>query len=158
MRVKSEMNTSSTTVSLPPRPEFPLPDLPVHLSSLGDDALMELFVQFTLYANYAAGRLTRAEVKESEAEHALEVARASYMVGTWTGESTERVTISKAQALVDPAVEKAWDLYQQARAHRKLLGVVAASCERNAQVVSRELTRRVGRQEVHERRVGKWTP
>ncbi len=152
------MGQRGAIVNLPPRPEFPLPELPVHLSTLSDDMLMELFVQFTLYANYAAGRLTRAEVKESEAEHALEVARASYMVGTWTGESSERVTISKAQALVDDEVEKAWEAYHQARAQRKLLGVVAASCERSAQVVSRELTRRVGRQEVHERRVGKWTP
>lgn len=151
-------SSSGVSVLLPPKPDFDLPPLPRSLSSLHDDELMELFVMFTIYTDYASGRLAKAESYESTCEHNLEVARAKYMVETWSGESRDRVTISKAQAALDPEVESAWKEYSRARAHRKLLGVVAASCERDAQVVSRELTRRVGRQEVHDRRKSKWTP
>jgi hypothetical protein len=47
--------------------------------------------------------------------------------------------------------------YNTARAHRKMLSTLADNMERAAMVISRELTRRVGREPIERRHRG-WTP
>lgn len=106
---------------------------------------MGLLVKFTRYADYVQGLLVLAEIDESAAASILELEKARFLAGSWTGESTDRVAVQKAQATADPAVTKLEGEYEMARAKRKLRQVLFDSLTRDAAVVSRELTRRVGR-------------
>lgn len=68
------------------------------------------------------------------------------MVRDWGGTSKDRVAVAKAQRLSDPNVQEAKTKELQAYASRKMLQALFASLEREAFIVSRELTRRVGGQ------------
>lgn len=112
---------------------------------------MSLLVQFSRYEDHLSGQLAVAEVDESEAGHLLEVAKAAVLVRGWTGSSEDRVAIARAQAVLDPSVRAHEDAIRTVKAKRKLLAVLMESQGRDAAVVSRELTRRIGR-EPHQRR------
>ena len=103
---------------------------------------MELLVKMTRYQDHLAGQLIEAEIDESSASTLLELAKAKHLAGQWTGASSDRVAVQKAQALMDREVQEANGAYEQARAKRKLYSVLVESTARDAAVVSRELTRR----------------
>ncbi len=56
----------------------------------------------------------------------------------------DRVTIAKARRDIDSRVTSQQDEHRQARAYRKLVESVFDRCERGAQLLSRELSRRIG--------------
>lgn len=120
---------------------------------------MELFVQLTQWTDHLGGAFAVAEIDERKAEHALAVAEASALILEWgnRGAKEDRVTIAKAKRDSDPEVIKARDALDVVYAKRKLLGTIYASADRDAAVVSRELTRRIGRHD-REARTGRWTP
>lgn len=119
---------------------------------------MDLFVKLNHWGNYLAGQLAEAEIDERTAEHLLEVAEASALVLAWSGRTKEdTITLAKAQRESDPKVQSARDDLQVVYARRKLLGVMFSSAEKDAAVVSRELTRRVGRND-RESRESRWRP
>lgn len=64
------------------------------------------------------------------------------MLKEWTGKSGDRVTLQKARAASDPEIVEARQQFDEAYAYRKLVESIANSMERNAQMLSRELTRR----------------
>lgn len=143
---------------MPARPVFDIPKLPIRLSDRTDDQLMQLFVALTRWTDHLAGRVAEAEVDERAAEAVLNKAQSLVLLSNWSGARDERVTMSKAQRDVDPEVEKRQAEFDNRHAFRKMLSVLYSSTERDAAVVSRELTRRVGRREDHERRVHRWQP
>lgn len=143
---------------MPARPAFEIPKLPIKLSDYTDDRLMQLFVALTRWTDHLAGRVAEAEVDERAAEAVLNKAQSLVLLSNWSGAAGDRVTLAKAQRDVDPEVEKRQGLYDTAHAYRKMLSVLFASTERDAAVVSRELTRRVGRREDHDRRTSRWQP
>ena len=118
---------------------------------------MNLLVQFTRYQDHLAGQLVEVEIDEHSAESMLEVYKARHLAKGWGGSATDRVAIQKAQAVMDPEVRKFDDTLAQYKARRKLLGILVDSLQRDASVVSREISRRIGR-EGHERRVDRFTP
>ena len=141
-RLKATALLEKESLHLPARPSFRLPRLPLNLTDKDDEGVMELLVKMTRYQDHLAGQLIEAEIDESSASTLLELAKAKHLAGQWTGASSDRVAVQKAQALMDREVQEANGAYEQARAKRKLYSVLVESTARDAAVVSRELTRR----------------
>lgn len=144
----------SSGVVLGLRPEFDLPELPDDLTAMGDRALMQLFSRLVSWQNYAAVCQTNAEVEEHAAEAAL---RYSEAVHAMRQPTAAKVTVTRQKALTDKDVAQARDRVESAYMTRKLHGVMFANCERAANVVSRELSRRIGGGPVQGRNAS-WNP
>jgi hypothetical protein len=144
-------------LALPSEPTFALPRLPTNLTDISDEKLMGYMVKFTRFQDYVQGQLALAEIKESDTKSALELKQAQFLAATWVGPSESRVAIQKAEAASDPEVQKLDNAYELARARRKLRAVLFESLGRDAAVVSRELTRRIGREDTS-RRTDRFSP
>lgn len=143
---------------MPARPGFDIPRLPVKLSEYQDDRLMQLFVALTRWTDHLAGKVAEAEVDERAADAALSRAQSQVLLAGWAGGKDDRVTLAKAERDLDPEVERRRDELDRRHAYRKMLGVLFSSTERDAAVVSREISRRIGRREDNDRRASRWTP
>lgn len=154
-RIKAKEELEKKSLRLPRRPTYDLPRLPSGsrqtITDLGDDALMELMARFSRYQDYVQGQLAQAEIDESSAESILEVAKARFLSATWTGATSERIAIAKAEATLDEDVREADEALAGCKAKRKMLGVLYDSTTRSHMVLSRELTRRVGREPTDRR-------
>lgn len=142
---------------LPPKPKYELPKIPLTIADVTDDQLMALMVALTRWTDYLAGSLAEAEVDERSVESVLQRAEATVLLRSWTGDKDDRITIAKAERDLDPDVREWRQKLDVAHAVKKLTAVMFTSAERDAALVSRELTRRVGRRETNERRVDRWT-
>ena len=141
-----------------PRPIHDFPEIPLDLTSLSDDTLMEIFAVYTAWWNYAAAELASAEIEEMKAESNLRYIQATALVGGWDpGARDNRVTVAKAERDISKPVVDAEERLLLAKTTRKLQGVINANCERCTQLVSREVTRR-GNREPYDRRVGRMRP
>ncbi len=134
-------------VRLPTRPKYEQPTVPSDLDDLGDGELMKLFSQLTAWAAYTAGQLACAEVDERHSETEMDKQRALAALK----EGTKSVTEAKARAWEAPEFVGAQEWYFEAHAYRKLLQVVYDNADRFANLVSRELTRRVSREPTERR-------
>lgn len=155
-QAKAELERAG--LSFPARPGFEIPRLPLKLADYTDAQLMRLFVALTRWTDYLAGAVAEAEIEERAAEAVLNKAQALVLISNWQGGKDDRITMAKAQRDVDPVVEEKQELFDVAWRKRKMVSVLFSSTERDAAVVSRELTRRVGRREDHDRRVARWQP
>src|SRR5580765_692949 len=144
-------------VLLPARPGDDVPQIPLDITDLNDEELMNLFARYSAWASFIAVRVAQAEIAEANATTELKVSEAQAMVDNWTGAKDDRVTITRAERDLDPTVRAQQDRYDTARAHRKMLATLADNMERASALVSRELTRRLGRDQV-DRRIARWTP
>ena len=79
------------------------------------------------------------------------------MVSGWGGTKDDRVAVAKAQRQADPQVIERKQTVAERYAYRKLVAVLFGNVEREAALVSRELTRRTGSQEARPRRETRWT-
>lgn len=145
-------------LQLPPKPSFVLPRVPVQLADLTDPDLMRLFVSLSRWADYVNGQLALAAINERHAEGLLATAEATALVRDWKGGRDDKVTLAKAERENDPDVIACKEDLRHAYARRKLVEVIFTNAERDSAVVSRELTRRIGRLEVNERRTARWQP
>lgn len=135
----------SRKFSLPKRPADEVPELPKHLDDLGDDDLMDLYTEFMSWVSYAKAEMVNAEIAEEREANFLRVLEARVLIEQWGAEAKgDRVTIAKARRDIDSRVVSQQDEHRQARAYRKLVESVFDRCERGAQLLSRELSRRIG--------------
>lgn len=144
--------------SLPARPAESVPDLPRHLDDMDDNDLMDLYSEFMSWVSYAKAEMVTAEIAEEREANFLRVLEAKVLIEQWGAEAKgDRVTIAKARRDIDSRVVAQQDLHRQARAYRKLVESVFDRCERGAQLLSRELSRRIG---LHSKdsRMGRYTP
>lgn len=144
--------------SLPGRPGEVVPDLPRHLDDLDDADLMDTYSEFMSWVSYAKAEMVTAEIAEEREANFLRVLEAKVLIEQWGAEAKgDRVTIAKARRDIDSRVVAQQDLHRQARAYRKLVESVFDRCERGAQLLSRELSRRIG---LHskESRGGRYAP
>lgn len=111
---------------------------------------MEHFSKQLAWQNFFATQVAQAEVDEAEAETLLKVQEARVML---TG---KKVTEARAERDMDENVMSARSDFLVAKAKRKMLQVTMENRERCANLISRELTRRVGR-EGNQRRSDRWT-
>lgn len=146
-------------LTLPTKPRYKgvdgPPKLPLRLAELDDPELMRLFVALTRWTDYIGGQVALAEIDVREIEAVLTQAEATVLISNWTGAKEDRVAIARAERDVDETVVDFRTKLDVAVAYKKLMGTVYDSAERDAAVVSRELTRRVGR-EPHDRRADRW--
>lgn len=118
---------------------------------------MTLFAKAVGWQNFAASMAVEMEVREADAEQTLATIEAGVMIRSWTGAKEDRVTIARANRDIDPEVRAAVEYLGKVKASRKRAQTVRDNAERIAGLVSRELTRRVGRDPV-ERRAMRWQP
>jgi hypothetical protein len=111
---------------------------------------MSLFVQLTEWAAYMGTQLAVAEVDERHDLSVVERCRAISTSANSGGKTT--VTAAKAQAYNDPEFLESTEKAATSHAYRKLVEALYNATDRKAQVLSRELTRRVGREPRENRR------
>lgn len=120
---------------------------------------MRLFVSLTRWTDYFGGLLAIQDVEERSASLIMEKAKALALLRAGGGGGRDdKVTYAKAEASLDADVAKYEAEYETAHAKRRFAAVHFEASERDSAVVSRELTRRIGRQETNDRRVARWTP
>lgn len=104
---------------------------------------------FTRWADFSAGQLALAEVDEAYAEEYVEQLKARGLVETYPDEDEtpkkRTVTELRAAKRLDPVYQEAQQDKLTCYARRKLLAARTAAFERDAAVVSRELSRRIER-------------
>jgi hypothetical protein len=127
---------------LPEKPEGDAPELPEDPTALSDSELMSLFAQTTAWVEYTGSRLAAAEVDEKSCADTLERYKALSAVKN-NGEKT--VTAAKAKVYEDDEYLEAEEAKRQAFAYRRMLSALHNSAELRNTLLSRELTRRVGR-------------
>ena len=115
---------------------------------------MQLFSEYVAWQNYAATKLTECEIEETKAEADVRRLEAQFLV---TADPRAKVTAVRAAMGEQEVISKARDRVIDAYAARKMTGVIYTNCERVVNLLSRELTRRVGR-EPTERRSMRWAP
>lgn len=135
----------NTRFTLPTRPSDTPPDLPDNLDDIGDSELMDTYTQFMSWVSYLKGQLVKAEIDEDREANKCRVTEARVLIEQWGSDAKgDRVTIAKARRDVDDRVVSQQENYQTCRAYRKLVEALFESCERGAQLLSRELSRRIG--------------
>lgn len=149
-----ELSQPSGAVSLGAPPDYDIPDVPRDVTLLSDRELMKLFTEYVAWQNYAATQLAEAEIEEAKADAAVRYEEAMLMT---SAPLTAKVTVTRANAIIGANMQAIKDRAMNAYALRKMTAVVYANCERVVALISRELTRRVGR-EGPERRNSRWNP
>ena len=128
----------------PRKPGDAMPTLPEELDVLSDGELMSQYSEMVSWVNYAKSELVHAEIIEENALSALRQAEALALLEQWEADSKgDTVTMAKARRDVDPKVREHHARHHEARAYRKLVDTVFDRGERNATVLSRELSRRI---------------
>lgn len=118
---------------------------------------MEMFSQAVSWQNFADTISTEAEIREAELLSLKETTEAKILLESWnnrpqtTGprggtKSDFTATIAKAARDSDTEVVSINELYLKAKASRKRAQTVRDNSERIAQLISREISRRVGRE------------
>lgn len=131
--------------SLPQRPSDDPPEIPPHLDDLHDRDLMDVYSEFMSWVSYTKAQLVQAEIDEDYEIHQCRIIESMVLINQWGNDAKgDRVTLAKARRDIDPRVVDQQLKYQTARAYRKLTEALFESCERGAQLLSRELSRRIG--------------
>ena len=134
---------------------FTLPGKPDEVSAyldditdLDDEGLVAELALLTAWADYAASQHALAVIEEREAERGLAAAEANH----WKGRPAKTsVTESRKLVASDESVATAQEDLDRVYAYRKLLEELVARYERDAAVLSRELTRRTATVSVRRR-------
>ena len=129
--------------AFPGKPGDEMPGLPPELDVLSDADLMSLYSEMVSWVNYAKAEMVKAEIIEENALSLLKQTEAEALLEQWDSGKGDRVTMAKARRDVDPRVKEQQSQYYQSRAYRKMVDTVFDRGERNANVLSRELSRRI---------------
>ena len=124
-----------------------IPKLPRDVTSLHDEALMELWGQFTSYTDYMAVQAACADADRRDAERKLEAQSARATLGDVADakeSAKESATRAKARRDADPKTIELAERLDELTAYAKLCNVLMNNLDRDSQFLSRELTRRVG--------------
>ena len=115
---------------------------------------MILFSDYVAWQNYAATKLSEAEIEETRADAGVRYAEAIAMMAM---PISAKVTVSKAQLATVEDVTEARSRVIEAYATRKTTSMVYANCERVVSLISRELSRRIASTPT-DRRNNRWNP
>lgn len=140
-------------VDLPDKPGDRAPQLPEDPTDLGDSQLMSLFVRMTEWASYTGTLLAIAEVNESCADASVKRLEA---LSAASNSGEKSVTAAKAKVWEDPAYVEAKGAQEGAYAYRKIAQHLHEVADKKSTVLSRELTRRVGREPRENRSAGRF--
>jgi len=143
----------SKKFTLPPRPTSEIPQLPEYLDELSDAELMSLYGELMAWVSYAKAELVTAEIDEERQANNCRIIEAQILIGQW-GDNAKGDTVTLAKA---PRVIEQQEAHLTTRAYRKMVDSVFERCERSAQVLSRELSRRIS-VAPQERRQARYLP
>lgn len=130
--------------AIPRRPEtddIP-PGLPADITQLHDKDLMKLMSKLVAWLEYMGVRLVRGEIEERELDLQVNSKASTLISSAWTGASSDRVSIAKAEAQMDSSLLALKEKHLVAQTYRKLMQTLYDTTERKISIVSRELTRR----------------
>lgn len=122
------------------QPATEIPALPADLTAIEDEDLMILYSRLTAWSDFISTQVSCAQIDERAAERRLAQEENLLMIAS--GSNGDRVTYARAQVAADPRIVSLKDTVEEAYAYRKLAESLAANIERDASLVSRELTRR----------------
>lgn len=131
---------ASQGLSLHEQPEIHMPVLPADLTLIDDEDLMILYSLLTAWADFVSTQVSCAQVDERAVERRLSHAENLLMIAS--GDRGDRVTFARAQVAADPSIVAMKDEVEERHAYRKLVESLSLNIERDASLVSRELTRR----------------
>lgn len=134
---------SSQGLALHPQPDIEIPVLPPDLTIIEDEDLMILYSLLTAWSDFISTQVSCAQIDERAAEKRLSHAENLLMISS--GANGDRVTYARAQVAADPQIVAMKDDVEDVHAYRKLVEALASNVERDAALVSRELTRRTSR-------------
>jgi hypothetical protein len=137
--------------TMPPIPEDQ-PSLPRDITELDSPALMEMFSLFTAWCDYASAQVGLAVIDERSAERSLELREAE----AWRDLPKSSVSAAKALVALDEGVQRAREHRDGCYAYRRLVSDLAVRYERDAALLSRELTRRTGESSPRSARRERW--
>lgn len=109
------------------------------------------------WLTYSKTELVTAEITEERYANDVRLTEAKTLILQWSGDKGDTVTLAKARRDIDENVIYAQDLHLNSRAYRKLVESVFERCERGAQILSRELSRRISNA-PQERRLVRYQP
>lgn len=130
----------SQGLSLHPQPETEIPVLPPDLTAIDDEDLMILYSLLTAWSDFVSAQVSCAQVDERAAEKKLSHSENLLMIAS--GDRGDRVTFARAQVAADPKISALKEEIESLHAYRKLVETLSTNIERDANLVSRELTRR----------------
>lgn len=136
-----------------PEPDIDIPEVPWDITSISDTELMQHFSKQISWQNHLAVQVALAENAEAEDEAHLKTLEALAMLNS----PSSKVTTARLERDADREVQNAREALRVSKARRKLLVTMMENRERAANLISRELTRRVGR-EGASRRNDRWAP
>lgn len=112
---------------------------------------MRLFSLYVAWNSYLDVMRVQAEIDEASAETDVKVLEATTMTG-WGPK--DKVTFARAERDLDPTVIAARQKFETVKAKRKIFMVMCGNMDRGAALLSRELSRRIGRAPVEGRYAG----
>lgn len=124
------------------QPHDERPGVPRDITTMGDRELMELYRKLEHWVAYLGLQLAAAQIDERYAEYVVEKISAYIQIAN---KAEKNVSTMKALAFEDPDYIKAREDSLAAYAYRKKVNVVYDNTDRAHSDVSRELTRRIGR-------------
>lgn len=127
-------------LSLHPQPETEIPILPPDLTAIDDEDLMVLYSLLTAWSDFVSAQVSCAQVDERAAEKKLAHSENLLMIAS--GDRGDRVTYARAQVAAEPTIVALKEDIENLHAYRKLVETLSMNIERDASLVSRELTRR----------------
>lgn len=128
------------------RPDYDIPEVPERIVDFPDKELMTLFSQTVAWQNYCTMELARAEVAEDEAEALMKRTDNLFLL-----RRTGTITDARMEKELDPECQERRSAYEVAHAFRKMVQAQQQVLDRNAQFLSREISRRIGRDPVQQR-------
>jgi len=117
------------------------PTLPEDITELDDEDLMRLFTKLIAYIDFLSTQSSLAQIDERESERCLNQIEAEVTANLPVAKG-DKVSVIKAQAAAAPEVVEAAEAYSSAYSYRKIIESMLDNYERDAMLVSRELTRR----------------
>lgn len=127
-------------LSLHPQPDTEIPVLPPDLTAIDDEDLMILYSLLTAWSDFVSAQVSCAQVDERAAEKKLAHSENLLMIAS--GDRGDRVTYARAQVAAEPTIVALKEEIETLHAYRKLVETLSLNIERDASLVSRELTRR----------------
>lgn len=126
--------------AMPGKPEHPIPDLPWDLGDISESLLIQLYTQFTQWANYLNVQVAKAEAEEEDLEAQTRGKEALFMAAQADAGVKEHQARNLRDS--DESIQELRKSLATAKHVRKLTAVLLGNCERSAAACSRELTRR----------------